>query len=110
MNTSTLTDSHIAPAVKADVRALADGTVKAAREQVLDPALEAARRAGDFTRDTFNETRATLSRQASRAEHLLNEQYDRTIGWITANPLTAVGLALAAGVVLAPLFVTPTRR
>lgn len=110
MNTSSITESAVAQAIKTDVRALADETLKAAREHVVDPAVDAARRASHFTRDAVNESRERLSRQAHQAEHYLTDQYDRTTRWITANPVTSVGIALAAGLFLSALLSQSAKR
>jgi hypothetical protein len=50
-------ETATAETLKKDVRALADDTLKVARQQVVDPALEAARRASDYARNAVQETR-----------------------------------------------------
>ena len=107
---TTLSETPTADTLKNDVRTLADDTMKAAREHVVDPAVEAVRRAGAYTRDAMNETKDRLSRQATQVEHYASEQYDRTVQWVSANPLPAVGIGFAVGVVLAGLFGHSSKR
>lgn len=96
--------------LKKDVRILADDTMKIARQQVVEPTLEAARRASDYARNAVQETRERLSRQVSQAEHYAALQYDQTARWVLAHPLKSVGIAFAVGVTLSGLFGRSSRR
>lgn len=99
-----------AETLKKDVRALADDTVKVARQQVVDPALEAARRARVYARDVVQQTRGRLSQQVSEAERYAAAQYDQTARWVLAHPLKTVGVAVAIGIVLSGLLSRASKR
>lgn len=105
-----LSETATADTLKKDVRTLAEDTMKAAREHVVEPAVEAVRRAGAYTRDALHETKDQLSRQATQAEHYASEQYDRTTRWVSANPLSAVGIGFAVGLVIASFIGHSSRR
>jgi|GEM_PF-6431299 len=93
-------ESPTAETLIKDVRNLADDTLKVARQQVVDPALEAARRARVYARDVAQQTRGRLSQQVSDAERYAAEQYDQTARWVLSHPLKSVGFALAIGIVI----------
>ncbi len=92
-----------AETIKKDVRALADDTLKVARQQVVDPTLEAARRASLYARDAVEDTRKRLSKQVSLAERYANAQYDQTARWVVTHPVKSVGIALVVGIVISNL-------
>lgn len=103
-------ETPTAETLKKDVRILADDTMKIARQQVVDPTLEAARCAGDYARNAVQETRERLSRQVTQAERYAAEQYDQTTRWVLAHPLKSVGIAFAVGITLSGLFGRSSRR
>ncbi len=109
MNNLT-TETPTVDTLKKDVRTLADDTMKAAREHVVDPAVEAVRRAGAYTRDAMHETKDMLSRQATQVEGYATERYDRTTQWVSANPFSAVGIGFAVGLVLSTFIGHTSRR
>lgn len=93
-----------AETLKKDVHKLADDTLKVARQQVVEPTLAAARRAGDYARDAVNQTRERLSKQVTQAERYASAQYDQTARWVLTHPLKSVGIAFAVGIILSGLF------
>lgn len=99
-----------AETLKKDVRTLADDTMKVARQQVVDPALEAARRASAYARDAVQETRNRVSRQVSEAERYAAAQYDQTTRWALAHPLKSLGIALAVGIAISGWFGHSSKR
>ncbi len=103
-------ETATAETLRKDVRALADDTLKVARQQVVDPALEAARLASDYARNAVQETRARLNRQVSQAERFAAAQYDQTSRWILTHPLKSVGIAFAIGIVFTSLFGRSSKR
>lgn len=108
-----MSNSHSNPSIetlKRDVRTLANDTVKAAQNNIVQPAVEAAHRAGDYARQAVRDSRERVNQQLAVAERYASQGYDRTTTWITANPLAAVGVALAAGLLISTLFRPATRR
>ncbi|MDZ4401179.1 hypothetical protein [Prosthecobacter sp.] len=110
MNTPSASATLTTDTLKKDVRTLADDTVKVARQHLVDPAIEAAHRASAYARDTMLETRNRVSEQVTQVEHYASEQYDRTARWVSANPLTAVGIAFAVGLSISGLFAHSSKR
>lgn len=110
MRTSAFSETHDFAGLKQDVRSLADDTMKAARQHVVDPAVDAAHRAQAYARDAMHDAKVQMSRQLSNCEHYASEGYDRTERWIAANPFKAVGVALAIGLVIASFFETSSKR
>jgi ElaB/YqjD/DUF883 family membrane-anchored ribosome-binding protein len=94
---SLLSSSAAVAGLKEDARHLAESTAEAAREKVVDPALEAAR-------DVAKQTRKFVSEQGTRFERAATEGRDRVSEWVAANPLAALGAAFAAGLVCSALF------
>jgi ElaB/YqjD/DUF883 family membrane-anchored ribosome-binding protein len=92
-----------AETLKKDVRALADDTLKVARQQMVEPTIEAARRAKAYANEALQETRDRLARQVTQAERYAASQYDHTARWVMAHPLKSVGIALAVGIVISGL-------
>ena len=103
-------ETATAETLKKDVRALADDTIKVARQQVVDPALEAARRASDYARNAMQETRERLTRQVSQAERYAAAQCDQTARWILTHPLKSVGIAFVIGITISGLFGRSSKR
>lgn len=99
-----------AETLKKDVRALADDTLKVARQQMVEPTLEAARRASAYARDAVQETRNRLSKQVTEAERYASAQYDQTARWVLTHPFKSVGIALAVGMVISSLFGSSSKR
>lgn len=103
MNKSALSDLPSLDTLKEDARTLGREAADLARDKVLRPA-----------QDLVNDSRRHLNDAASRfgdqfgdasteAEELLLAQKERASDWIKSNPLTAVGIALGAGVLLGAL-------
>lgn len=63
-----------------------------AKEKLVEPMARALRNSRDRFTDGVDDAR-----------HALISQRDRSADWIRANPLTAIGLALGAGALLAAL-------
>ena len=99
-----------AETLKKDVRILADDTMKVARQQVVDPTVEAARRASAYARDAMQQTRDRLSRQVSQAERYAAAQYDQTADWVLAHPLKSIGVAFAVGMTISGLLRVFSKR
>ena len=76
----------------------------------MEPAVEAVRRAGAYTRDAMHETKDQLARQATQAEHYASAQYDRTTRWVSANPLSAVGIGFVVGIMMGSLIGHASKR
>lgn len=93
-----------------DVRALADDTLKIARQQVVDPTIEAARRASAYALDAMQDTRDRLSKQVSLAERYASAQYDQTARWVLTHPFKSVGIAFAIGMIVTSLFGNSSKR
>ncbi|WP_395740950.1 YqjD family protein [Prosthecobacter sp.] len=105
MRTSFFSPAPVtAETLKKDVRTLADDTLKVARQQVVEPTIEAARRAREYANDALHETRDRLSRQVTQAERYATAQYDQTARWVITHPLKSVGIALVVGIALSSLF------
>jgi len=79
-------------AIKTDAQAFGREALDSARKNLIEPGMQAAREARDV-----------MSVQYDRAEENFAEQRDRAAAWISANPFTAVGIALGAGLVLTAL-------
>lgn len=103
-------ETPTAETLKKDVRILADDTLKVARQQVVDPTVEAARRASAYARDAVQQTRDRLSKQVSQAERYAAAQYDQTTGWVQAHPLKSIGFAVVVGIVISGLLGLSSRR
>lgn len=95
--------------IRNDVRTLTDDTVKAARSHVVDPTLEAAHRASEMAKKAIHDSREKMNEQMAIAERYASQGYDRTTTWISANPLAAVGVAMAAGLLISSMFRTSRR-
>lgn len=106
---------------KSDVRNMADDAMKAAREHVVDPAVEAAGRARTYATDAMHnaqdralhamhEAQERLSREYSRAERYASETYSTTERWVSAHPFKAIGIALGVGLAISTLFDTSHSR
>ena len=98
-----------AETLKKDVRLLADDTLKIARQQVVDPAIEVARRARSYARDAVNENLERVSKQLTQAERYASAQYNETSRWVLMHPFKSVGIALAVGIAITRLFSSPRR-
>lgn len=96
--------------LRRDVRTLTDDTVKAARSHIVDPTLEAAHRASEMARQAIQDSREKMNHQMVLAERYASQGYDRTTNWISANPLAAVGVAMAAGLLISSMFRSSARR
>lgn len=103
-------ETPTAETLKKDVRILADDTLKVARQQVVDPTLEAARRASAYARDAVQQTRDRLSQQVSQAERYAAAQYDHTAGWVLAHPLKSIGVAFVVGIAISGLLGLSSKR
>ena len=103
-------ETPTAEKLKKDVRILADDTLKVARQQMVDPTIEAARRASAYARDAMQQTRERLSNQVSQAERYANAQYDQTASWVQAHPLKSIGVALAIGIAISGLLGLSSKR
>jgi ElaB/YqjD/DUF883 family membrane-anchored ribosome-binding protein len=97
--TSTL--HHAANHIRDDARQIGATALNAARDQVLVPAKQAAAKASDYAHEAYDETRLLVAKHAGQASDLARHQMDRAWKWASANPLAAIGLAFAAGLVLA---------
>jgi ElaB/YqjD/DUF883 family membrane-anchored ribosome-binding protein len=94
---SLLSSSAAVTGLKEDARNLAESATEAAREKVVDPALEAAR-------DAVKQTRKFLTQQGKSLERAASDGRDRVSDWVAANPLAALGVAFAAGLLCTALF------
>jgi len=75
--------------------------VAAARHQVIEPAIHAAEKASAYARDAYFDTRDTVSKELAVARDLAIRQRDLAARWVSANPMTAIGIALAVGALFA---------
>ncbi len=111
MRTSFFSPENLtAETLKKDVRILADDTLKVARQQMVDPTIEAARRASAYARDAMDQTRERLSKQVSQAERYAAAQYDQTANWVLAHPLKSIGVAFAIGIAITGLLGLTSKR
>lgn len=97
--TSTLQSA--ATHLRNDARQIGATALNAARDQVLEPARHAATRAGEYAHEAYDETRQLMVKHAGQAGELARHQLDRAWKWAAANPLAAIGIAFAAGLLLA---------
>lgn len=109
MRTSFFSSPSTAETLKKDCRTLADDAMKTARHMV-DPALDAAQRARGYAREAMHDAQGRINRHLTEAERFAGEQYDRTGRWVSAHPFKAVGIALAAGLLLSSLFQSGSRK
>ncbi len=97
--------------LREDVRKLGRDAAQVGRQQVLTPAMNMAHEAQQAfeqglssARKNFGprleHTRQILEEDMAKAQKAASRQYDRAWSWISANPFTALGIALAAGFVL----------
>jgi ElaB/YqjD/DUF883 family membrane-anchored ribosome-binding protein len=110
MSNALFTDAPNKETLAKDVRTLADDTVQAARHHLVEPALDAAKRVGAYSREALHESREMLAHQASRVEHQANDQYERSVHWVSAHPLAALGIAFAVGIVINKLTDSVSKR
>lgn len=103
MNTPTLSDLPSLDALKEDARALGREAADLAREKVLRPAQDLVRDSREQFSDAASRVGGQVSDATASAEELLLDQKERATEWIKANPLTAVGLAVGAGLLLGAL-------
>jgi ElaB/YqjD/DUF883 family membrane-anchored ribosome-binding protein len=87
--------------IKTDARELGNTALEAARDQVIDPARAAAAKAGKLAQEVYADTRDAVVKHAGEASEMAKVQCDRAITWARANPLTAIGIAFAAGLLFA---------
>ena len=73
----------------------------AARDQIFIPAKEAAERASDYGQEIYAAGREALTKHAAQANDVARAQLDRGLSWAKANPLAAIGIAFAAGLLFA---------
>ena len=78
---------------------LRQNLVNATRQQVIEPAMHAAEKAGAMARGAYYDTRDTVSKELALAKDIAARQSDKAARWVSANPLTAIGLAFAVGAV-----------
>ena len=84
-----------------EAQRLRKNVVEAARQQVIEPAMHAAEKATAMARDAYFETRDTVSKELAMARDLAARQRDTAARWVSANPMTAVCIALAVGALFA---------
>lgn len=96
--------------IKEDIRILADDSLKAARDHIVDPMIHSAQQAGASTKEAVQAAKTLVIDQAGRAEQYASQQCDRTVTWLSANPLTGVGIGFAIGVALTTLMGSASRR
>ncbi|HSI62065.1 MAG TPA: hypothetical protein VLE43_03075 [Candidatus Saccharimonadia bacterium] len=96
--------------LKRDVRTLADDTVKMAQSRLVEPTREAAQRVSEQARKALDQSRERMNQQLAVAEKYASRGYDQTTTWIAANPLAAVGVAMAAGLLISSMFRLSSRR
>ncbi|MGI8602171.1 MAG: hypothetical protein ACR2OZ_04130 [Verrucomicrobiales bacterium] len=108
----SLFSSATVSGVKDDARHLAESAVEAARERVVDPAIDAARHARerviepavDAARDAMKHTRDFISNQSTQFQRAATDGRDRLSHWVSENPFSALGAAFAAGLICSSLF------
>lgn len=96
--------------LKRDVRSFADDTVKMAQSRLVEPTMDAAHRMSEQARKALHQSRERMNEQLAVAEKYAARGYDQTTTWISANPLAAVGVAMAAGLLLSSIFRLSSRR
>jgi ElaB/YqjD/DUF883 family membrane-anchored ribosome-binding protein len=96
--------------LKRDVRTLADDTVKMAQSRLVEPTVDAAHRMSEQARKALLQSRERMNQQLAVAERYASRGYDQTTTWISANPLAAVGVAMAAGLLISSMFRLSSRR
>lgn len=103
MNTPAFSDLPSLENLKEDARALGREAADLAREKVLRPAQDLVRDSREQLGEAASRVSGQLGDASASAEELLLAQKDRASDWIKANPLTAVGLAVGAGLLLGAL-------
>lgn len=94
-----------AEVLKQDVRIFAENAAKTTQAKVIEPAKDAARSAGAYANDAIEKTKEKLT----QAGEFTSQRMDRAAKWVSANPLSGVGVGLAVGV-LAATFIVASRR
>jgi ElaB/YqjD/DUF883 family membrane-anchored ribosome-binding protein len=103
----TFTKSPHIEALKSDVRKVARDAVVVAQKHVMEPATEAVSDAVDSAsgaaKGAIANARTFVNKQVNRAEHAASERWDRAASWLTANPVTSIGIAFAAGMLVSAI-------
>lgn len=84
-----------------EARNVGHTALKAARDQVIEPARQVANRVSDAAQHAFDETRHAWAKHTDGATILARENCDRAIAWARDNPLLTIGIAFAAGLLVA---------
>ncbi len=79
---------------------LGKDAAKLANEKIIEPAMALAHDAQEAITVKYDRTRDAIANNMSHAQDSMVLCRDRTSVWISANPLTAVGLAMLAGMAL----------
>ncbi len=96
--------------LKKDARKISNTALNAAHDQVYEPARQAVHRAGEYAHDAFDETRQRVAKHAAHANDLARSQFDRACKWASDHPLAAIGIAVAAGYLIAKSSRIPEER
>lgn len=106
----TATLRNTANHLRDDARNISATALNAARDQLVEPARQVASRASDYAHEALDETRQLVSRHAGQAGDVARQQLDRAWKWAAANPLAAIGIAFAAGLLIAKTSSHQTHR
>jgi ElaB/YqjD/DUF883 family membrane-anchored ribosome-binding protein len=87
-------------AMNQDLQNFGEDAARLASEKIIGPAMAMAHDAQHAITEQFDSTRKVISRDMACARDNTARCCDRTSAWISANPLTSVGLALLAGMAL----------
>lgn len=75
--------------------------VAAARDQWVNPAREAANKAADYGQELYSSGRDAIVKHATEANDIAHKQFNVGLKWAKANPLAAIAIAFAAGLIIA---------
>ena len=94
---------------KHGVSLFATDAAKATKDQVITPAVEAARSVAGYTSDAMEKAKEQIGHQIHQADEFTSQRLDQTSRWISTNPLSGVGVGFVLGV-LATTFFGSSRR
>lgn len=109
--TADLTSSlqRSASQLKEEALKVGNTAANAARDQLINPAKEAASKAADYGQEVYAAGREALVKHAGQANEMAREHLDRGVAWAKANPLAAIGIAFVAGLVFAKSALSSSR-
>ena len=75
-------------------------TLKAAREHVVAPAMEAVESARAYASETYAKTSKQVEKQLATAEEYASQKLNESARWVEANPWPAIGAGFLIGLLI----------